>query len=80
MIEQRIAAFVEYVLRPLSEDWRLILEQLKSMNVGLTPRLIKQTCLVLGCWHLIGELVRAASYIAVTWLICQTVQAIWPLL
>ena len=80
MNAQRIATFIEYVLRPLSEDWRLILEQLKSLNIGLTQDTIKQTCFALGCWHLLGELLRAGSYIAVTWIICQTLLALWPII
>ena len=78
MNEQRIAAFVEYVLRPLSEDWRVILEQLKSLNIGITQDTVRRTALTLGLWHLIGESIRAISYIMVTWVICQTIQVIWP--
>lgn len=78
-LDTRIAAFFEYVLRPLTEDIRLILEQLKYLNIGITQDTIKKTTFALGLWHLCGELIRAASYIAVTWVICQTVQVIWPL-
>ena len=80
MNEQRIAAFVEYVLRPLSEDWRIILEQVKALDFPITSGLIQQTAMALGLWHLFGEVIRAISYVAVTWIICQTVQAVWPLL
>jgi hypothetical protein len=80
MNEQRIAAFVEYVLRPLSEDWRVILEQVKSLDIGLTQETIKVTAFALGLWHLGGEIIRAVSYILITWLICQAVVQIWPLL
>ena len=77
MNAQRIAAFIEMVLRPLSEDWRLILEQLKSLNIGLTQETIKQTCFALGCWHLLGEIIRACSYVAVTWVNCETLKVVW---
>ena len=73
----RIAAFTEYVLRPLSEDWRLILEQVKSLNIGLTQETIKQTCFALGLWHLVGETIRASCYIIVTWIVCQTILSVW---
>ena len=39
--DTRLAAFVEYVARPLTEDIRLILEQLKSLNLGITDQAIK---------------------------------------
>ena len=75
-LDTRVAAFVEYVARPLVEDIRLILEQLKSLNIGITDALIKDAVLGLGCWHLLGELIRAGTYLGVTWCICQTVRAI----
>lgn len=78
MNEQRLAAFVEYVLRPLSEDWRLILDQVKSLNIGLTQRTIKDTAFALGLWHLGGECIRAVSYIVVTYLVCHTCLALLP--
>ena len=73
MNETRIAAFVEYVLRPLSEDWRIIIEQLKQLNVGITQDTVNRICFALGMWHLAGELIRAFCYIFITWIICQTV-------
>ena len=74
---ERIGAFVEYVAQPLTEDIRLILEQLRSLNIGLTQETIKSTCFALGLWHLAGELIRAASYIIITWILCQTVHSLW---
>ena len=76
MDETRIAAFCEYVLRPLSEDWRLILEQLKSLNIGITQDTIKETCFALGLWHLTGEIIRAITYILITIVICQTIRIV----
>lgn len=76
MDETRIAAFTEYVLRPLSEDWRLILEQLKSLNIGITQETIKETCFALGLWHLIGEIIRAVTYVVITIVICRTIQTV----
>ena len=67
----RVAAFVEYVLRPLSEDWKLILEQLKSLNIGITQNTIKQITFGLGLWHLFGEIIRGLTYITIVWLVCQ---------
>ena len=71
-----MAAFVEYVLRPLSEDWRLILEKVKELDLPLTPDLIQRTAMALGLWHVLGEVIRAVCYVAVTWIVCQTVQTI----
>ena len=76
-LDTRIAAFVEYVIRPLSEDWRLIIQELKSLNIGITQDTLKQVTFALGLWHLMGEIIRACSYIAVTWVICRTVVSVW---
>lgn len=75
--ENRIRAFTEYVLRPLSEDWRKILEELRSLNIGLTQQTVQEICLALGLWHLAGELIRAACYLGIVWIICQTIQLVW---
>ena len=72
----RVSAFVEYVLRPLSSDWREILDQLKSLNIGITQDTIKDTCFALGLWHLTGEVIRAVTYIFITIVICQTIQTV----
>lgn len=79
-LDTRVAAFTEYVLRPMTADILQILEQLRSLNIGLTQDTIKQLTLTLGLWHLLGELIRACSYLAVTWIICQSILELWPLL
>lgn len=76
--DTRMAAFVEYVLRPLSEDWRIILEKVKELNVPITEQIIQQTVRGLGIWHVIGESIRAISFILMTWIICQTLLMLWP--
>ena len=77
MTPERVGAFIEYVMRPLTEDVRLILEQVKSLDIGITQDTIKQTCFALGLWHLVGEVIRAACYIIITWIVCQTIQLLW---
>jgi hypothetical protein len=77
---ERWGAFAEYVLRPLSEDWRIILEKVRELDLPITPDLIQRTAIAIGLWHVIGEIIRAASYVAVTWVICQAVVQVWPLL
>ena len=72
----RMAAFVEMVLRPLSEDWRLIVEKVVELKLPITPDLIKDTAIALGLWHVIGEIIRAACYISITWIVCQTVRVV----
>ena len=76
MNDQRIAAFVEYVLRPLSDDWRQIMEQVRSLNIGITQETIRRTCFALGLWHLTGEVIRAVCYVVITWIVCQTVRSV----
>ena len=74
---ERIGAFVEYCLRPMSEDWRQILEQLRSLNIGITQQTVKDVTFALGLWHLAGEVIRAVSYVAIAWLVCRAVQSVW---
>ena len=74
---ERIGAFVEYCLRPMSEDWRQILDQLKSLNIGLTQETVKEVTFALGLWHLTGELVRAITYIVVVGMVCHAVVSVW---
>lgn len=79
-VDTRLAAFVEYVVRPLSDDWRQILEQLNKLQLPLTESFLKHSLFYLGCWHLAGECIRAVSYIVVTTIICRTLLVLWPLL
>lgn len=76
MDEARIAAFVEHVARPLTEDARLILDRIKELNIGLTQENVRKVCLMLGLWHITGELIRAATYIGITWIVCQTLRVL----
>ena len=78
-LDTRVAAFTEYVLRPMTEDIRIIIEQVKELDFPITPGLIQSTAMALGLWHLAGEIIRALSYLGITWIICQTVQVVWPL-
>ena len=75
--EERVGAFVEYVLRPLSEDWRAILDQVKSLNIGITQQTVKEVTFALGLWHLAGEVLRAVTYIVVVMLVCNAVVHVW---
>ena len=74
MNDARLAAFVEYVLRPLSEDWRLILDRLEALHLGPTQETIRRLTVWLALWHLCGELIRAISYVTIVWIVCHTVQ------
>ena len=74
---ERIGAFLEYVMRPMVEDWRAILEQLKSLNIGITQQTVKEVTFALGLWHLTGEVVRAVTYIVVVMLVCNAVVHVW---
>ena len=75
----RVAAFIEYVVRPMSEDWRIILEKAKELNVPITEQLMLKLSVGLGFWHLLGETLRAITYILITWIICQTLISLWPI-
>lgn len=75
-LDLRVAAFVEHVLRPLSKDWKQILDQLKALNIGIDARTLKTVAMGLALWHLCGEVIRALCYVTVVWIVCQTVKAI----
>ena len=77
MNPERIGAFLEYVMRPMAEDWRAILDQLKSLNIGITQQTVKEVTFALGLWHLTGELLRAVTYIVVVMLVCNAVVHVW---
>ena len=69
---ERIAAFVEYVLRPLTDDLRQILDRLEHLvPVNAWPA-FRQGLYGLAIAHLIGEGLRAITYIVIVWLVCQT--------
>ena len=68
-----IAAFIEYVVRPMSEDWRLIVEKLKELNVPLSPDLIRYVTFWSCITHVFLESLRLLCYVGITWLVCQTV-------
>ena len=72
----RLAAFVEYTLRPLSEDWRMILDRIHELDLPITPQLIERTAMALGLWHVVGEVIRAFSYITITWIIASVCRAV----
>ena len=73
--QEQLAAFVEYVCRPMVEDIRIILEKAKQLELPITESLIKRVALSLGLFHLAGEFIRAACYIVIIWIICLTVIA-----
>ena len=75
-LDTRVAAFAEYVLRPLTDDIRQILEQLRSLNIGITQQTVKEVTMALGLWHLAGEVIRAISYVVIVWLVCRVVQSV----
>lgn len=79
-LDTRIAAFVEYVGRPLLEDFRKCLEELRTLDLGLTQQTVKEVIFALGLWHLMGEVLRGLTLIAITWIICQTLLQLWPFL
>ena len=69
---ERWGAFAEYVIRPMTEDIRIILEKLKELSPPLSEPLVRQVGLGLLLAHLAGEFLRAVTYIAITFLVCQT--------
>ena len=69
---ERLGSFIEYVARPLTEDIRIIFEKAKDLNLPISQELIEHAVLMLGLWHLAGEVIRSVTYLAITWIICET--------
>ena len=69
----RLAAFVEYTLRPMAEDWRQILDRVKELGLPLDAATLRSVAKTVGLWHVVGEVIRAGSYVIIVWLVCQTV-------
>lgn len=62
---KQIGAFVEYVVRPLSDDWRQILEKMQELKLPITEKAIKQVCIALGFFNLIKEIIRSITYVVI---------------
>ena len=71
-----MGAFVEYVVRPMTEDIKAILDQLVALNIGISQQTIRRVALAMGCWHLLGEVIRAVSYIIIVWMVCGLLRSV----
>ena len=77
---KQVAAFMEYVLRPMSDDIKTIISDLKDLDLPLTEDLIRQIVKTCLATHIILELIKWAVYVTVTWMVCQTVIKVFPCL
>lgn len=68
---ERMGAFVEYCVKPITDDVREILERGERLGLFSDPAVIKKAVLLLGVAHFLSELIRAGTYIVITWLICE---------
>lgn len=73
MTPERIGSIVEFLVRPLVEDIRVILEKLKELNFPLSERVVKDTVDTCIFGIVITELLRALTYLAITVIVCVTV-------
>lgn len=73
MIAERVGAIAEYVMRPLVEDVRVILEKLKELNFPLSERVVKDTVDSCIFGIVIAEFMRMITYITITVIVCVTV-------
>lgn len=65
MESKQVAAFIEYVARPLMEDAKLILDSVHKLNIPLTEQMLKKAFICLGLLDLIKEIIRSATYIMI---------------
>lgn len=73
MIEERIGAFIEYTLRPLTEDIKIICEKLKELDIKLNETSIRKVLRILVTGHLVSEFLRTLTYIIISGMACVTV-------
>ena len=64
-----LGAFIEYVLRPITQDIRGILDRLQELNLIITERTIRRVTIGLGILYLGRELIRFITYLGVTWIL-----------
>ena len=67
-----MAAFTEYVLRPLTDDLKQILEQLGKLGFAYDARAFMSVTHCLVLYHLGLEVFRNVVYLLMTSLICWT--------
>lgn len=67
-----MAAFVEYVLRPLTDDLKQILEQLGKLGFAWDARALMSVTQCLVLCHIGMELFRNVVYLLMTGAICWT--------
>ena len=70
---EKIQAFLEYVIRPLTDDIRQILEKLKELNLPISEKLITDTLNSLIYTHITTEIIRWITYVTITSIVCYTV-------
>ena len=68
MTPERIGVFVEYVCRPMVADLKDILTKAEGVISKEDAKLIIAS---MALWHVTGEVIRAFTYITITWIICQ---------
>lgn len=68
----RLAAFVEYVVRPLMEDFKQILEQLKALGFRYDAETLFNTAKHLMICHIGLELFRNLIALLIAGLVCWT--------
>lgn len=68
----RIAAFVEYVVRPLTDDLKQILEQLNKLGFRYDTETILNMVRHLVICHIGLELLRSSVYLLMAGLVCWT--------
>ena len=68
----RLAAFVEYVARPLTDDLKQILEQLNTLGFRYDSEVLLTAARQLILCHIGLEVLRNVVYLLMTSLICWT--------
>lgn len=73
---EKWGAFVEYVVRPMTEDWRLILDRMVELKLVPTQENLKAIGKQIAMAHVVSECVRAAVAITIAWLVCRAAVAV----
>ena len=70
---EKMAGFVEYTMRPLTEDVKEIVKALEKIGPPFTKDIIYEVAGKIALVHLACRIIEYASYIAITYIVCSTV-------
>lgn len=71
MNPEKLAAFIDYVCRPMIEDIRKILDRVESLKLPINRQMLESVATRLILIHLLSTLIQAISYVIITGIVCR---------